>query len=191
MKPAICLFAVALLLAAATLAAQEQQEQPPVAEAALQTREAQKQASRAAKLYTNENLPHRSGGISVVGAATAQAPATTPSAENGQRSAEMKKSAAVEEKGPAYWHQRFAEARAKLSEAESELAAAERELSRLQLEYYSDPNKALDQQYSRSDIHKQETRIAAKQKEVDELRRQLSELKDEERRAGGDPGWAR
>jgi chromosome segregation ATPase len=189
MRAAIYLLAAALLLAPGALRAQEQ-EHPSVAEAARQARQAQEHAPKGVKLYTNDNLPRASGGISVVGAPAAE-PAAKFSAKKGPLGPEEKKRAAVEEKGAAYWHNRFAETRGKLAQAESELAALERKMGRLQLQYYADPNKALEQQYTRSDIREQQAKIAAKQEEIDGLHRQLNRLEDELRRAGGDPGWAR
>jgi len=183
-------FAAALILASAPLFAQKQ-EHPPVAEAARQAREAQKRAPGRAKLYTNENIPRGSGGISVVPAATVDTASIKPPAKEGKSSTQTKKPAADEDQGPAYWKKRFAAARAKLAKAESELAALERGMGELRLQYYRDPNEAIKQQYSQSDIHEQAAKITAKQAEIDKLRRELTQLEDELRRAGGDPGWAR
>jgi len=47
------------------------------------------------------------------------------------------------------------------------------------------------QQYNRSDINDHKAKIDAKQKEIDGLKQQLSDMEDELRKAGGDPGWAR
>jgi hypothetical protein len=190
MRAAITLlFAAALVPAAGTLRAQEQAP-PSVAEAARQARRAREHAPKGVKLYTNDTVPRAAGGVSVIGAPAA-APAAKSPAGKAAPAQETKKPAAAEETGASYWRKRFAEARGKLARAESELAALKREMGRLQLQYYPDPNKALEQQYTRSDIRKQQAKIAAKQKEIDALRRQLSRLEDELRRAGGDPGWAR
>jgi hypothetical protein len=183
------LFAATLLPAGGALRAQER-PQPSPAEAARQARLAQEHAPKGVKLYTNDTLPRAAGGISVVGAAAA-APAANSPAGRSAAAAKEKKPAAAEARDAASWHQRFAEVRGKLARAESELAGLEREMGRLEVQYYADPNKALEQQYTRGDIHKQQAKIAAKQKEIDALRGQLSRLEDELRRAGGDPGWAR
>ena len=47
------------------------------------------------------------------------------------------------------------------------------------------------QQYNRKDINDNQAKLDAKKKEVESLRKQLSDLEDDLRKAGGDPGWAR
>jgi len=47
------------------------------------------------------------------------------------------------------------------------------------------------QQHDRSDINERTAKIDAKKKELDALNQKLSDMEDELRRAGGDPGWAR
>jgi hypothetical protein len=190
MRVEIRLVVAALCLAPAAFAAQ-QPGQPSVVEAARQARQAQEHAPKGVKLYTNDNLPRGSGGLSVVGAEAASPRSTKPSSQEAKPAEAPKQPAEPEEKGAAYWHRRFAETRAKLAQAESELAALERGMGQLQLQFYDDPNKALMQGYTRSDIREQQAKIAAKQTEVKQLREQLEKLEDELRRSGGDPGWAR
>jgi len=59
------------------------------------------------------------------------------------------------------------------------------------VQYYSDPQKALMQQYDRKDINDRTAKVDAKKKEIDDLKKQLSDMEDELRKSGGDPGWAR
>jgi SMC interacting uncharacterized protein involved in chromosome segregation len=79
----------------------------------------------------------------------------------------------------------------KLSTAEKELDVLQRELNKDQVQYYADPQKALTQQYDRSDINEKTSKIDAKKKEIENLKQQISDLEDELRKSGGDPGWAR
>ncbi len=185
-----CFAVAALLLAAAPLTPQ-QPGQPSVAEAARQARQEQKHARKDVRLYTNDNLPHGSAGLSVAGAETIAPVTAKPPGEKAKSTEGPKKPRGAGGKGPAYWRQRFAETRAKLAQSESELAALEREMGRLQLQYYGDPNKALMQGYTRSDLREQQAKISAKQSEIDRLREELRNLEDELRRSGGEPGWAR
>jgi polyhydroxyalkanoate synthesis regulator phasin len=64
-------------------------------------------------------------------------------------------------------------------------------LDKNQVQYYSDPQKALMQQHDRSDINEGTAKIDAKKKDIESLKQQLSDLEDQLRKAGGDPGWAR
>jgi chromosome segregation ATPase len=94
-------------------------------------------------------------------------------------------------KSETYWRKRFAKLHDKLNNAEQELDVLQRELNKDQVQYYNDPQKALMQQHDRSDIKDKTARVDAKKQEVASLRQQLSDLEDELRKAGGDPGWAR
>lgn len=67
----------------------------------------------------------------------------------------------------------------------------QRELGVLNMQYYSDPVKAMQQEYSRDDINKKTAEIDAKKKGIDADEQAISDAEDDLRKAGGDPGWAR
>ena len=90
-----------------------------------------------------------------------------------------------------YWRKRFQQQHEKITNAQKELDVLQRELDKDQVQYYSDPQKALKQQYDRSDINERTSKIDAKKKEIDTLNQQLSDMEDQLRKTGGDPGWAR
>ncbi len=58
------------------------------------------------------------------------------------------------------------------------------------MQYYSDPQKALAEQYTRKDINDKDAKIAAKKKEVDQIKGRISDMEEALRKSGGDPGWA-
>jgi hypothetical protein len=95
----------------------------------------------------------------------------------------------------AYWRKRFADQRERLFWAEKELSILVRETGELwtsQLTmYFPDPNKAVREQLTFHAITRHRKAIEDKRKEVERLRRGLSDLEDDLRRAGGYPGWAR
>ncbi len=186
--------AAAAIFLALPLAAQTQpNEQPSLGDAARKLREQKKPPAKPVKVITNDNLGSSSAAATPA-AETAAAPAEAgpsqakPSKPGAQAEETPEKKLAKEE---AQWHKRFAEAHTKLEQAEKELDVLQRELNLLQQQYYSDPNKALQQQYSRQDIDAHRQKIADQQQEVDKLKQALSDLEDELRRSGGDPGWAR
>jgi len=171
-------------------------QQDTVAEAARKAREKKKNQPKSEKVFTNDNLSAVTGNVNVVGAAApaaaAEGAAKAEGAEGRPAAAAGEKGATPgEEKGEAYWRKRFAEARGKLRIAEKELDILQRELNLANQQYYTDPNKALREQYDRKDINNLTKAIADKKQEVDRLKQTLSDLEDELRRAGGDAGWSR
>ena len=164
---------------------------------ARKAREEKKQETRkAARVFTNDNLPSGPGAaISVVG--TPPPPPKVEGEEAGGEG-EAKPAAAKEAEKPkepphdeAYWKARSAEQRARISASEKELDLLQRELNLMQQQYYSDPNEALREQNTRSQVNAQVQKINDKRDEIAKLRQGLAQLEDELRREGGDPGWLR
>jgi chromosome segregation ATPase len=177
--------AVALLFGAIALSApaqdQSNQGSDDVAAAARKAREQQKNAQKPAKVVTNDDIP----------AATPAGNAADAKAEGQKAAAADDKDSENDPKSEAYWRKRFQAVRDKIDTAQKELDILQRELDKDQVQYYSDPQKALMQQHDRSDINDKTAKIDAKKKEIDGLNQQLSDLEDDLRKAGGDPGWAR
>ncbi len=164
-------------------------QESSVAEAARKAREQKKNQPKAAKTVTNDELGAiGTGGVSVVGSAP---PAETSAADKPAPAAEDQSAKPKVVKDEAYWRRRFAEARGRLRTAQKELDILQRELNLQQQQYYSDPNKALREQYDRKQINDSRKAIEDKTKEVEQLKQKLSDLEDELRRAGGEPAWAR
>jgi len=168
----------------------QQQNNDDVAAAARKSREQQKNAPNPKKVLTNDDLPKNPATTRATPSADANAVKTESGAANTSDTAGTN-GPAGEEKGEAYWKKRFQEQRDKIAAAEKELDVLQREHDKDEMQYYPDPQKAMMQQYSRSDINDRAARIAAKKKEVDALNQQLSDMEDQLRKAGGDPGWAR
>ena len=63
-------------------------------------------------------------------------------------------------------------------------------MQKAQLQYYSDPQKAMKEQNSRGEINDKTAKIDAKKKELEQLKRQLDDMETDLRKSGGDPGWA-
>ena len=151
-----------------------------MAEAARKAREQKKTQTKPVKVYTNDNIP-KAGFISTVG------PEEIPKEQGAGGTA----ASAAAKKGENYWRKRFADARSTLRRDQQALEVEQRELAELMKQYYPDPQKALMQQYTRDDINKKQADIDAKQKEIEADQKAISDLEDELRAAGGDPGWAR
>jgi hypothetical protein len=197
MKASILL--AALCLAGLPVFAQQQQEQSGgqqqapdrLAEAARKAREQQKTAPKPKKVYTDDDIKPRTDSSST-SAAGAQSGGSQPAGDNGQGAATNGADAGKGTADPeTIWRKRFADQRDKISTAEKELDILQREGDKAQVQYYSDPQKALMEQNTRKDINDKDAQIAQKKQQIADLKQQLSDMEDELRKAGGDPGWAR
>lgn len=183
------LAAVAALfsLMAYSLPAQGQsqdQSSDDVAAAARKAREQQKKEPAPKKVITNDDIPAAKDASDSSGKNT-NGDATQASDKSADKDGE------TDTKSEAYWRKRFQKVRDQLSQAEQELDVMQRELDKAQVQYYPDPQTALMQQNTRSDINDKTAKIDAKKKQIDDLKQQLSDMEDELRKSGGDPGWAR
>jgi len=152
--------------------------QDSLAEAARKAREQKKEASKSSKTFTNDNLPSE-GGISTVGDKTATPSSEAPAAA-GQTASDEKT-----------WRSRFASLRHKLEQDQANLDVMQRELAQLNLQFYSDPTKAMQQQLTRSDINNKVADIDKMKSQIEADQQAISDAEDELRKSGGDPGWAR
>ena len=172
---------LAVLPAFAQQQGSSQQTGDPVADAARKAREDKKNAQKPKKVFTDDDVkpaaPETSQPAAGATGATAQKPGGTgqPEDPNGEKA----------------WRKKFSDQRAKIEKAEKELDVLQRELDKSQLQYYSDPTKAMNEQNSRAEINDKTAKIEAKKKELDQLHQELDDLEAELRKAGGDPGWAR
>jgi len=187
-KRLITLALGSLLLAAPTYLAAQDQDQGSVADAARKAQAAKKTAPKAKMTIDNDNLGTLTGTVNVVG----EEPA--PAGDNKADSEKTPKTAAPGEKTPvkdeAYWREKFAAANKKLADDAHELDILQREFNLKQDQFYTDPTAQLKQEYSRQDLNDSKAKIDAKAAVVDQDKADISNLEDELRQAGGDPGWA-
>jgi len=187
--------ALSALLGVAAFNAPAQQDpaQPStgdaVADAARKARSEQKTAPKPKKVFTNDDIPS---------AAPPPPPATADAANKNAPQQQADDLSAKKSTDPAdvpnseaYWRKRAKKLRDKLAMAQQELDVLQRELNKDQVQYYPDPQKALMQQYNRSDINEKTAKVDAKKAEVESLKQQVADLEDAVRKAGGDPGWVR
>jgi ribosomal protein L19E len=137
------------------------------------------QHEQPAKVYTNDNLPTRDSGLSIIGSS---APAPSEPGAAGE---------SLPPHGETYYRNKMNELRQRLETDQRELAVLQQELGNNQIQYYPNPNETLQQEYSRSDIAKLQQQIAEKQRQVAADEKAISDLADQLRREGGEPGWLR
>jgi len=183
-------FAFTLVFACVFTPAQDQSSTgDPVADAARKAREQKKAAPKPKKVFTEDDVK------------TAEAPAATPAASATPAGSEGTK---LESAQPATqtsekenpnsekaWRKRFSELRQKIADAELELDVLQREAQKANVQYYSDPQKAMKEQFTRDEINEKNTKIEEKKKQVADLKQQLTDLEDQLRANGGDSSWAR
>jgi len=189
-------FAVSALPSRAQQQQQDSQQSTsdPVAEAARKAREQKKKdTAKPKKVYTDDDVNHlTSGGAPVSGDANAsgtteRGPAKSPDAQGKDAAGNAPES---KESPETQWRKQFKEVYANLDRAQKELDILQREDNKAQVQYYSDPQKALAEQYTRKDINEKDAKIAAKKKEIDQLKQRISDMEEALRKSGGDPGWA-
>lgn len=150
--------------------------QDSLAAAARRAKEQKKAAPKSAKVFTNDDIP-------------ASVDVSTTGDKSGISTARAEeKPAANDEKT---WRDKFAALHHKLDQDQAALAVLQRELGVLNVQYYNDPVKAMQQQYTRSDINDKTAQIDEKKKEIDADQQAISDAEDDLRKTGGDVGWAR
>ena len=166
----------------------------PVADAARKAREQKKKdTTKPKRVYTDEDVNHST--LSSTPTTTDTNASSTPDGGAAKNSDTQGKDAGgktpePEESPEVRWRKQFKEAYANLDRAQKELDILQRETNKAQVQYYSDPQKALAEQYTRKDINDHDAKIAAKKKEVDQIKQRISDMEEALRKSGGDPGWA-
>ncbi len=187
---ALCLAALPVL--ARRQASEQQPTGDPVADAARKAREQQKKEAKPKKVYTEDDLSRGRGSASDQSATSTGQQAPQGASENAQAGATGEANAAAEDKNDEKkWRKRFRDLREKITQSEKELDLLQRELDKAQVQYYPDPQKALMEQNDRKEIDQKTAKIDAKKKEIEQLNQRFSDMEDELRKSGGDPGWSR
>lgn len=160
----------------------QQDQQESVVDAARKAQAARKTAPPAKMVIDDDSLSTLKGTVNVVGDTTAQ---------DQSKSGDKPKS---DDKGPAkdeaYWRGKFADAYKKLADDSKELDITQRERNLNQEQFYTDPMASLKQDYSRKDLNDAKAKIDELTAKVAQDKTDISNLEDELRRAGGEPGWA-
>jgi len=165
----------------------------PLVAAARKAREQKKDQAGAkpARVFNNDNIPTQ-GGVSAVGQQpAADAAGSTDGAAAADSTGASASGTTSAANGEAAWRERFKRLRKKLEQDQDDLSIMQRELGVLDVQYYNDPVKSMQQGYSRSDINEKTDKIEARKKTIEADEQAISDAEEELQRAGGDPGWAR
>ncbi len=166
-------------------------QQDSLANVARKAREAKKGEPKPAKVFDNDNISALPKGISVVGEAGAAQPGGASSSVAGAKPGAEPNKPGASGDDEKKWRERFAKARQKLQQDQQELDVMQRELGDLNVQFYSDPVKGMQQSYSQAEIASKRAKIDAMQKQVQQDQQAIADLEDQLRKSGGDTGWAR
>jgi hypothetical protein len=151
----------------------------------------EKAAAKPQTVFTNDNLPARpsqEGPTAAGGMAPAEG--EKPKAEAGAPSGEPSREAHDEK----YYREKMKELQSQLDVHQRELAVLEQKTSQAQVQYYSDPNKTLQQSSTPafySDVNKLRDEIDKKKQQIADDEKAIEDLQGQLRREGGAPGWLR
>lgn len=177
------------LLAAVCYAAPQQGTTPSLGELARQMRaQREKEASKPAKEYTNDNLPKSTGLSSSDSSAEGGKASGGEGSEAAPAGGGKSKSGVHDEK---YYHEQMAELQSQKEMHQRELDVLEKKLSQAQMQYYPDPQKALQEQYTREDINKKTGEIEKKKKQIEADDKAIADLEQQCQREGCPAGWLR
>ena len=157
-----------------------QQDQESVADAARKAQAARKTSPPPKLVVDNDSLGSLKGTINVVG--------ETPSPDQTKTDNQGKSKGPA--KDEAYWRAKFADAYGKLADDSKELDITQRERNLNQEQYYANPMATLQQEYSRKDLNDAKAKIDDLNARVAQDKTNISNLEDELRQSGGEPGWA-
>jgi hypothetical protein len=147
-------------------------------------------AKKPAKVFTNDNLPPRPPGASLTAASgISSTPSQPAQVQPGGSSAA--KPAAGEVHDEKYYREEQAKIIAAMEIHQRELAVLQQKSALSNMQYYPDPNKTLQQEFTRADINKLNDQVEKKKQQIAADEKALDDLREQLRRGGGDPGWLR
>jgi hypothetical protein len=144
-------------------------------------------AKKTVKVFTNDNLP--AAGLNAASGVSSSP--TEPAQPQSEGSSAAKPAAGGGAQGERYYRDEKAKINAALEIHRRELAVLQQKAAQDDMQYYPDPNKTLQQEFSRSDINKLNDQVEKKKQQIAADEKALDDLRDQLRREGGDPGWLR
>ena len=136
-----------------------------------------------AYVFTNDNLSPASPASTIAGTPPDKKPTDETSPPD------KKKTGAAHDE--TYYRAKLSELKDNLDTHTRQLEVLQQKLGQNQTQYYPDPNKTLQQEYSRKDINTLDKDIEAKKQQIADDQTAIDDLNDQLRHEGGDPAWLR
>ena len=176
-------FALAALAGIGYAQQTSDRDNPSLGDIARKIRAQKAKESKPVRIITNDDLNNAGGDTSGL--------PVSPNAKKTDDSTAPAKAAPAEVHDEIYYRAKLSTLQGRLDTHKRELQVLQQKLSQNDMQYYPDPNKALQQQYSREDIKKLTTDIDAKKDQVAGDEKAIEDLHAQLRQEGGDPGWLR
>jgi len=151
----------------------------PLGDIARQVKADKAKLPKPVRVITNDNMP-------VAREATEETASGAPARDDA-------KTADTAAPGPKrdenYFRARMTELQDSLSTHQRELDVLQQRLGLGEMQYYNNPGQALQQEYTRSDVHHLTQDIDTKKQQIADDEKAIEDLRAELQRANGDPGW--
>lgn len=191
MKSRLLAFAMVLVWAAAAAFAQSStSSSPSLAELARQEKAKRLKIKQehSVRVWNNDNMPHKPAGSGPTAAAGMSPVPVSPEVPESLEASSAVNGGAHDEK---YFRDQMKILNERLDLHKRQLAVLEQKQAQGQLQYYPDPNKTLQEEFSRSEINKKAGEVADKEKEIAADEKAIADLQELLRREGHPPGWLR
>lgn len=191
MKFNLLAFALVLVWAApAGLAQSSSGSGDSIATFARQERARQMKVKQAqsVRVWNNDNIPHHVARGNPTAAAGMSPVPVSPEAPESIASSTA---AGGEKHDEKYYRDQTKLLQERLDLHKRQLDVVKQKQAQGQLQYYSDPNKTLQEEFSRSEINKKSDEVAEKEKEIAADEKAIEDLRDQLRREGHPAGWLR
>jgi hypothetical protein len=140
------------------------------------------------RIWNNDNIPRHQAGQGPTAAAAMSPVPVAPEAPSSLETSTPSVSGEHDEK---YFRDQKNKLTERLELHKRQLAVLQQKQAQGQLQYYPDPNKTLQEEFSRSEINKKNAEVAEKEKEIAEDEKALQDLQEMLRREGRPAGWLR
>lgn len=145
--------------------------------------------ARSVRIWSNDNMPRRPAGEGPTAARGMSPVPVSPVPTESSLGAEATPSEGAHDEK--YYREQMIELRDRLETHKSQLAVLQQKQAQGQTQYYPDPNKTLQEEFSRADINKRNDEIAKKEQEIAADEKAIQDLQDQLRREGHPAGWLR
>jgi len=143
--------------------------------------------AQSVRVWNNDNIPQHMRGSSPTAAAGMSPVPVSPVAP--PSIAEDSSSSGAHDE--AYYRSEMKKIQDRMDLHKRQLEVLKQKQAQGQLQYYADPNKTLQEEFSRSEINKKQDEVAKKQEEISEDQKAMDGLRDQLRREGKPAGWLR